>query len=143
LADRGHARRMLALKGLWEFAKVGEGVSPQGWQVISEHAAQRDIDDVLSSWCIQANWLFGLKAPPELLTHDAGRRHAEATFKRASVPYRLRQTLFVADKLRFAFSLDTLALRYGQKGNVGSAVFRHAAFLWRRRGQMARRWLGR
>ena len=68
--------------------------------------------------------------------------HAEATFKRARASYGLRQALFIADKLNFAFAPGTLALRYG-KGRGGAAALSHIGFLWRRRGQMAKRWLGR
>jgi hypothetical protein len=142
LADRGHARRMLAIKGLWEFSRVGGEITPQGWSAATAHAENSGIVDVLSSWSIQANRLFGLEVPRELLTLDAGRKHAEATFRRARAPYRLRQALFAADKLRFAFAPETLALRYGAGGTVAMSAFRHAAFLWRHRGQMARRWLG-
>ena len=143
LADHGHARRMLAIKGLWEFFRVGSEVSAEGWCAIIAHARQRECLDVLSSWSIQANRLFGLKAPQELLALEAGRKHADATFRRARAPYRLRQALFVADKLRFAFAPETLGLRYGSGETVGTAALRHLALLWRRRGPMARRWLGR
>ena len=142
LADRGHARRMLAIKGLWEFSRVGGEVSPQGWRAIVEHAEQRKFLDVLSSWSVQANQLFGLEAPQNLLASEAGRKHAAATFRRARSSRGLRQALFIADKLRFAFAPETLALRYGQGGNAGAAALRHLGFLWRRRSQMARRWLG-
>src|SRR5262245_38688804 len=143
LADRGHARRMLAIKGLWEFSRVGGELSPQNWNVIIAHAESRGIVDVLSSWSIQASRLFGLEVPPRLLDLAAGRKHADATLKRARIPYRLRQALFVADKLHFAFSPKTLSLRYGGgDGTIATAAFRHAAFLWRRRRLMMRRWLG-
>jgi len=142
LSDRGHVRRILAIKGLWEFARVGAELSPDEWNAIIAHAEQRDIFAMLSSWAVQANRLFELRAPETLLRFEAGREHADATFKRARASYRLRQTLFVADKLKFAFAPRTLALRYGES-NVGRAALRHIGFLWGRRGQMARRWLGR
>ena len=132
---------MLALKGLWEFARVGGETSPPGWLAIIGHAEERRILAMLSSWCIQANRLFGLDVPQKLLRSDKGRRHAKATFRHARRSYGLRQTLFLADKLRFAFAPKTLALRYGDGGNAGSAALRHMAFLWRRRRLMARRWL--
>ena len=97
---------------------------------------------MLSSWTAQANRLFQLDAPDALLNHAAGRDHAEATFKRARASYGLRQALFIADKLNFAFAPGTLALRYG-KERGGAAALSHIGFLWRRRGQMAKRWLGR
>lgn len=142
LADHGHARRMLAVKGLWEFASVGAEISQPEWRAIIAYAEQRRIIDLLSSWSIQANQLFGLDVPPNLLTSEHGRKHADATFKHAHRSYGLRQALFLADKLRFAFSPKTLVLRYGSRGSAASAALRHIVFLWRRRSQMARRWLG-
>jgi hypothetical protein len=142
LADRGYARQMLALKGLWEFARVGGEISWVGWRAISSHAEERCIFAILSSWCIQANLLFGLDVPQELLTSEAGQRHAEATLRHARKSYGLRQALFFADKLRFAFAPETLALRYGEGGPVVASAVRHIAFLWRRRNSMAGRWLG-
>jgi hypothetical protein len=142
LSDRGHARRMLALKGLWEFAKVGSGLTPEVWESIIAHARERNIFDMLSSWSVQGHRLFGLNAPQELLSSALGCKHAALTFSRAAAPYRLRQSLFVLDKLRLAFSLETLKLRYPGQGNGWYQALRHLRFLWRRRHQMARRWLG-
>ena len=141
LADRGHARRMLAIKGLWEFSRVGGEVSPAGWRTIIDHAAQRKFLDVLSSWTIQANRLFGLKAPSELIGLEAGRRHAEATVRQARKSYFFRQGAFVADKLRFAFAPETLALRYRLSGNARPAALRHTGFLVRRQVQRVARFI--
>ena len=142
LADRGHARRMLAIKGLWEFSEVGAEIPSDRWSAIITHAEQHKFLGMLSSWSIQASRLFGLEVPEALLCHEPGRKHADATFRLGRAPYRLRQALFVADKLTFAFAPETLALRYRENG-VGAAALRHIGFLWRRRSQMARRWLGR
>ena len=68
LADRGHARRMLALKGLWEFASVACELLPSDWSVLTEHAEERGVRSILSSWSVQANRLFGLGVPQSLLT---------------------------------------------------------------------------
>ena len=132
LSDRGHARRMLAIKGLWEFSRGGGEVSPAGWRSIIQHAAQREFLDVLSSWAIQATRLFGLKAPSELMSLEAGRRHADATVRQARKSYLLRQGAFVADRLRFAFVPETLAARYRLSGNTRAAALRHMDFLLRR-----------
>jgi len=43
LSDRCHARRILALKGLWEFANVARDVPPSGWNAIIAHANEREI----------------------------------------------------------------------------------------------------
>jgi hypothetical protein len=142
LSDRGHARRMLAIKGLWEFARVGAELSPQAWDTIVAHAEQRKFFDMLSSWTVQAKRLFGLEAPVALLRRSVGRKHADATFKRARMPHGARQALFAADKLKFAFTPRTLALRYGESSAVAAAL-RHIGFLWSHRRQLAQRWLGR
>ena len=141
LADRGHARRMLALKGLWEFANVAREVSPSGWEAIIAHAQERSILTALASWAVQADRLFGLRSPASLLAVAGGIKHADATFKRAYQPMALRQAFFFCDKLSFAFAPRTMAQRYGRAS--GAAVLRHIAFLWRRRGPAARRWLRR
>jgi hypothetical protein len=132
---------MLALKGLWEFANVAREVSPSGWEAIIAHAEERDILTALSSWAVQANRLFGLSCPAILLASASGINHADATFKRAYQPMTLRQAFFFCDKLSFAFAPSTMMQRYGRAS--GAAALRHMAFLWRRRGQAARRWLGR
>ena len=133
LSDRGYARRVLAIKGLWEFSRVGADVSPKGWCAIIDHAEKREFLAVLASWTIQANRLFELSAPGKLLDSEAGRRHAEATFKHARRAYLFRQAGFVADRLRLAFAPETLALRYRLRGNAGPAALRHVGFLLRRR----------
>ena len=91
---------------------------------------------MLSSWSIQANRLFGLKAPKRCLAMDAGRKHADATFKRARAPYRLRQALFVADKLTFAFAPGTR--RSATARAKLSERPRYA--IWRSCGAAAARW---
>ena len=132
LADHGHARRMLAIKGLWEFSRVGADISPRGWRAIIEHAEQRGILDVLSSWAVQAKRLFGLDIPRDLCASAAGRKHAEATFRRARAPYKFRQVASTIDRLRFAFSRETLAMRYGRDRSLSRAGLHHFLFLVRR-----------
>lgn len=140
LADRGHVRRMLALKGLWEFACVACELLPSDWNVVTQQAKERGIVSILSSWSVQANRLFGLGAPQYLLT-ATGIKHADATLRRAQLPLGVRRALFLGDKLSFAFAPTTIAQRYGVSS--GAAALRHVAFLWGRRGPSAKRWLGR
>ena len=135
LADRGHARRLLAIKGLWEFSRVGAEVSPQGWRAIIDHAEQSDGLDALSSWAIQANRLFGLTAPTDLLELEPGQKHAEATLRHARHVRVLRQAEFTADRLRLAFAPKTLTARYRPHGAGVTTALRHVGFLARRRGQ--------
>jgi hypothetical protein len=145
IADRGHARRLLAIKGLWEFAMVGNGLSPQAWNSVVDHAKERGVIDVLASWASQANRLFGFKIPSELPISDRARAHADATFSRTSAPYEIRWAYFTADKLRFAFRRETLAVRYGLTVSDGltKAALRHLIFLTRRYGSQAAQWLQR
>ena len=142
LADRGHARRLLSLKGLWEFSKLGGELTQAQWHTIIQHAAQRKFLDVLSSWAIQANLLFGLDAPNELIVRKAGRKHAEATFKQARRSYLVRQAAFISDRLRFGFSPKTLALRYPRAGSTGRAALRHVDFILRHQLQRIPRVVG-
>ena len=135
LADRGHARRMLAIKGLWEFSRVGGDVSPEGWRAIIDNAEQRDVLDVLSSWAIQANRLFGLAAPSDLIELEPGQKHAEATFRHARIARVFRQAGFITDKLRLAFTPETLAVRYQLNRTGPPPALRHLGFLIRRRAQ--------
>lgn len=145
IADRGHARRLLAIKGLWEFTMVGSGLSPEAWTAIVEHAGQRGVLDVLASWVAQANRLFGLKIPDGLSISEKAHRHAEATFRRARAPYPIRWTYFTGDRLRFAFSRETLAVRYGlaEGDNLAKAVQRHVNFLMRSYWSRVLLWLRR
>ena len=143
---RGRARRMLAIKGLVGILQNRHRVSPLGWSAIVTHAERRQILDMLSrlgsagpTAC--SSWT----APDELLRHAC--RAQPMPRLRSSVPARLyglrADTLFIADKLNFAFAPATLgaALRRGTRRAL--AALSHVGFLWRRRGQMAKRWLGR
>jgi hypothetical protein len=136
VSDHGHGRRLLAIKGLWEFAMGGSELPPEGWSSFIEYAERRGIVDILASWILQANRLFGLKIPPSFVISKDAHRHAEATFTRASLPLLVRRALFFADKLQFAFSRETLAVRYPSMNDDGMAntVMRHIMFLLRRHG---------
>jgi lauroyl/myristoyl acyltransferase len=135
LADRGHARRILAIKGLWEFSRVGAEVATEGWRAIIDHAEKGGLLDVLSSWAIQANRLFGLGVPSDLLEFEPGQRHAEATFRHAGNARVFRQAGFTADRLRLAFAPKTLAARYRAHRGGAPTAMRHLGFLLRRRAQ--------
>jgi lauroyl/myristoyl acyltransferase len=133
LVDRGHARRRLALKGLWEFSKLGGELSEPQWQNIIQHAVQRKFLEMLSSWTVQAKLLFGLNAPGQLMAFKAGINHAETTFSWARRSYFLRKTAFITDTLTYSFSPKTLAQRYPENENTGRAALRHVNFLLRHR----------
>ena len=145
VSDRGYARRILAIKDLWEFSRLGYALPPQSWRAIAAHMDQGGGSDFLGSWIVQAGRLFGLAAPAGVAISDIARGHADATFRRARSQYWLRRILFVGDKLRFAFSPETLAVRYRLREGDWNAVAmaRHVGFLLRLyRGHSFRRLFG-
>ena len=145
IADQGHLRRLLAIKGLWEFAMVGRELSPQAWESIAEQAKDRDAIDVLTSWAVQANRLFGLKVAEALPISRQAMMHAEATFRRARAPYHIRWGYFIADRLRFAFNRETLAIRYRLKegDSLTKAALNHVIFLMRSYRARGAQWFRR
>ena len=145
VSDRGHARYLLALKGLWEFCMAANELSNDEWRLIASHMEARGRLDVLSSWIVQANRLFGLAVPDVVQISDAARDHADTTLRRAAWPYPARRALFIADQLRFAFDRETLALRYDSdpgQSTLGIAG-KHLVYLARKyRGDALRRVVG-
>jgi len=146
VSDHGHARHMLAVKPLWEFAMLGSELTDEGWRSIADHIAATGKDDILASWVVEAGRLFGLAHPQWLKISPAARAHAEATFARASAWQWRRRGRFLIDQLRFAFARETLAQRYGLKESDVSlrAIGPHLRFLARRyRGRWISRITGR
>jgi hypothetical protein len=140
MTDRGHERRVLALKGLWEFAMGVAVLSPAEVAMLDGHLRGRGRPDVLPSWIEQAGLIFGLAVPEELTIPERARAHARATLVRAGWPYALRRALFIADQLRFAFSPATLASRYGgQRQSTLRLAARHVGYLQRTYRSGARR----
>jgi hypothetical protein len=145
ISDRGHVRRILAVKPLWEFAMLGSGLSEQDWRSIAGHMAASGHADVLGSWIVQATRLFGLVRPPAIDISLEARAHADATIAHAGASDWLRRGYFLADQLRFGFAKETLAVRYrlGEAEVSLATVGRHLLFLARRyRGRMLRRLTG-
>jgi hypothetical protein len=146
LSDRGHARCLLAIKALWEFAMLGCELPEQAWRSIADHMTAREEADVLGSWIMQATRLFGLACPPGVTISSDARAHAERTLAYAALPDWLRRGHFLADQLRFGFARETMAVRYGIAENEVSLLtaMRHLRFLVRYyRGQMLQRFTGR
>ena len=112
VAERGHRRRILAVKGLFEFASLAPALSASEWEEIASHMGSRGQDVVLGSWLRQAEILFGLTLPAGVPVDAAARAHAEDTLAFASAPYGRRRRDFIIDQLRYAFSRETLAHRY-------------------------------
>jgi Uncharacterised nucleotidyltransferase len=145
ISDHGHARKLLAVKPLWEFAMLGGEVSREGWRTIADHLAARGQADVLASFIVQAERLYGVACPPGIVPSAAARNHAAATIARAGAPDWLRRARFVADQLRFGFARETLALRYklDRKEVTLATAGRHLHFLTRHhQGRVLRRLFG-
>jgi hypothetical protein len=146
LSDRGHARCLLAIKALWEFAMLGCELSDEAWRSIAAHMTARAEADVLGSWIVQAGKLFGLVCPTGVTISSDARAHAERTLAHAGRPDWLRRGGFLADQLRFGFARETMAVRYGLAESEVSLLTaaRHLRFLVRYyHGQMLRRLIGR
>jgi hypothetical protein len=145
VADHGHARRILALKGLWEFTMLGNKFSEKAWQVVVDHLERHGQLDLLASWILQAHRLFGLAIPQQIRVSSDARVHADEAFANARAPDWWRRLIFLADQFRFGFARETLASRYRlneAKVSLGT-VARHIRFLGRRyRGKMLRRLSG-
>lgn len=123
VAERGHQRRILALKGLLEFASLGAAMSPEQWQEIADHMTERGQAVALGSWLYQAHALFGLMPPAGGLVDQAARDHAAATVARAGQPYGRRRVGFIVDQIRHAFSREMLAHRYRiEPGDVSAGT---------------------
>ena len=145
ISDRCYDQRMLAVKSLWEFAKLADEVSDQGWKSIVDRMTASRHADVLGSCLVQAMRLFGITCPQGIEISPAARAHAEATFENAAAPDWLRHCRRLSDQLRFGFARETLAVRYRLDENKVSiwTMGRHLRFLTRHyRGRMLYRLFG-
>jgi hypothetical protein len=138
VGDRGYRRRVLALKGLWEFAMETRDLSESDWQMIVRHTRSKGGHDALLEWITLAGKLFGLAPPDAVRPGAADRSRAAATLRWAGRPASLRRALFFADTLLFAFSKERLAMRYGCKprGLMLTVRLRHLLFLLNRHGRL-------
>ena len=115
LSDRGYARRILALKPLWEWTMLTRDWSQSQWQAIVRHMREAGALDLLASWLVQAHRLFGASLHEGIIPISAqAAENACETLDLALAPHWRRRTMFVIDQLRYAFSKDALAARYGK-----------------------------
>ena len=146
LSDRGYARRVLALKPLWEWTMLSRDSYREDWQHIESHIRQTGASDALGSWVIQADRLFGATfdqlCPPSVPAVE----NAAETLALALAPHWRRRSRFVVDQLRCAFARDTLAARYGKPADqisVADAARYLRHLLRQHRGRLLRRLAGR
>jgi hypothetical protein len=112
ISDHGYVRRVLAVKPLWEFAMLAGDVSEPGWRAIADHLTARRHADLLGSWIVQAEQLYGLAYPQGVDISAGARAHAAATLANAVAPEWLRRWRVLVNEVRFAFARETLAVRY-------------------------------
>src|SRR6185369_5477040 len=114
LSDRGYARRILALKPLWEWTMLTRDWSQTQWQTIFTPIGETAAVDLLGSWLVQAHRLFGARLPEFIPISAAATANAAETLDLALAPHWRRRLGFVVDQLRYAFAKDVLAARYGK-----------------------------
>jgi hypothetical protein len=144
VADRHFAQRMLALKPLWELARLAVGVTGPAWKTIGDLLASRGQQEVVATCIVQAMRLFDMPCPPEIKISPGAYVDADMVFKNAAAPAWLRHCRRLFDQLRFGFARETLAVRYGAntKFPIGAMV-RHLRFLVRHyRGRIFLRLFG-
>ncbi len=145
LSDRGYARRILALKPLWEWTMLTGDWSRTQWQTIFTHMRETEVLDLLGSWLVQAHQLFGAPIPNFIPISSNASANASETLDLAFAPHWQRRISFVVDQLRYSFAKDMLAARYGKApANISIADgARYLVHLVRtHRGRLLRRLVG-
>jgi hypothetical protein len=145
VSDRGHVRRLLAVRPLWELTMLSGELSDQAWRTLADHADASGAGDILASWLVQAQLLFGFPCPAAIEPSPLARRHAQETMTHAGAPDWWRRARFLADQLRFGLGRQTMAVRYGVAPEEVSLrlLGRHLRFLLaRHRGRIRQRLLG-
>jgi hypothetical protein len=82
IQDRGHALHKLCIKGLWEWSMLAQAFTDDDWNMIRAHMRAAGGLDVLDSWSVQSNRLFGLEPPWLSDISTAATRHADTTLVR-------------------------------------------------------------
>ncbi len=145
LSDHGFARRVLAVKPLWEWTMLTRDLPRYDWLDIMAHLQAAGALDLLGSWLVQSQALFGVPAPNFIAISAQARRNAVTTLALASAPQWRRRAGFVASQLGFAFSRETLAARFGKTPSgvsVADGARYFVQLLRTHRGGLLRRLLG-
>jgi hypothetical protein len=98
------------IKALWEWTMLACEFTPDDWGTIRAHMHAARASDVLDSWLVQSQRLFGLSRFSGISA--IARAHADATFRLAYKPYWIRRAIHLADQLRFSFARERLAGKY-------------------------------
>jgi hypothetical protein len=145
VSDHGYRRQTLAVKALWEWAMLAQELSPSDWEAIVAHMRRTGAVNVLGSWFVQSNRLFGTEIPGGAEVSPAARANAEASFRWASRPYWIRRARFIADQLRFSFAPETLGRRYSKPASsisVTDATIYLVQLIRAHHGQILKRLMG-
>jgi hypothetical protein len=123
-----------------------QDIGDTGWAQIIEQLNATGGIDLLASWGVQAESIYGLKLPASLPVSNAARRRAEQTIADAQALDALRRSRFLLRQLGRGFSREVMSQRYDvPEGEVGMLLrAKHLRFLLQRyRGQFGVRLLGR
>jgi hypothetical protein len=90
LSDRGYARRILALKPLWEWTMLTGDWSPDQWQALVTPMREAGALDLLGSWLVQAHRLFDAPLPEFIPISAAASDNAAETLALALAPPEVR-----------------------------------------------------
>jgi len=142
IQDRGHVRRVLSIKALWEWTMLARLFTGGDWDAVTAHMRAAGASDVLDSWLVQSHRLFGFAAPHLPAISGKAQAHADATFRLSSRPYWMRRAHHIADQLRVSFARETLANKYDTPlsrvslrhagRNVLDLLRRHRGNVWQR-----------
>ncbi|MDE8342335.1 MAG: nucleotidyltransferase family protein [Acidocella sp.] len=144
-SDDGYNQRILALKPLWEFICLTRSLGEADWQTIAAQMAPENGMELLTSWCAQAELIYGQPIPANLIISTAARSQARLCVAEAAQPEPIRRVRFLFRQVRRGFSSEILSLRYNVPASaVGVSLrLRHLRFLLRRyRGLWRLRLLG-
>ncbi len=135
ISDRGLARRLLDLKGLYEFAAAAAALDLPAWAELRREAAAHPLlQRAVEAWLAGAADLFRLELPndwPLPAQAIADHRAAMAMARRS---YGYRRSRFLVDELAVAYSREKIAARYGAERGAAlwAARVRHTLRLLRK-----------
>jgi len=135
ISDRGLARRLLDLKGLYEFAAAAATLDPSAWAELRREAARNPLlMRALEAWLAGSADLFRLSAPKDWPLPAQAIADHRAAMAMARRSYGYRRSRFLLDELAVAYSREKIAARYGAEsgGALWAARARHTLRLLRK-----------